>query len=180
METKDIVTLVGIVVGPALAFFAAFLLERRRTRLGMESTEHGIRFKVRYEKLSSVLSDVSKKLTDAKLRLQELTLLNGQTGDREELFMKCGASLKDATLFIEDHRLYIQDSIYSLIDKMLTRYADIAEGFIRDLRKRNGPYPDPDIHFWGKALEAIQEQEDESVHIRRLFRQALELQEFCH
>lgn len=184
METKDVLTILGFVVGPVLGFVAAFALEHRRTRLGMESKEHEIRYKVRYEKLSSVLSDLSKKLNDVKQPLQKLILLDVPPGEKgkqihpsqeeHELFECFESSLQDVRLFIEDHRLYIQDSIYNLIDNMLVRYSEIATGYMYHLRILRVD----DLH--DKALEAMQVQQEVFAHIRRLFRQALELQEFCH
>lgn len=183
MEWKDAiplivagVALIGVITSPWIAFLVNRRIENHKSDLAQEQAEHSVRYKAQFERRSNFVHDFYKKLRATKDELRCLLSPNGPA-DKNEQFHKYQHVVREATLFLEDHRFLITEELYTLIDTLLTRYTDIAYTFVGDLHDQNSGDPrvsDPPKNHWSKAIEALKEQEVPLAEIRRAFSQVVD------
>jgi hypothetical protein len=96
-------------------------IERLKNSLQMVAVEHQVRFSKLHETRAEVIAELYKRLVDAH-RHGELfftTREGNPTPSQEEEFEKIRQEVYDLSLFIEQHRIYLPDSVCRLLDQFV-------------------------------------------------------------
>jgi len=96
-------------------------IEKLKNSLGMVAIEHEVRFSKMHEKRGEVIEALYKKLTHVFWHGQRfvLTSENNPSDYQKEEFAKMRNELTETFTFIEEHRIYLPESVCALVDKHL-------------------------------------------------------------
>jgi predicted metal-dependent phosphoesterase TrpH len=96
-------------------------IERLKNSLQMVAAEHQVRFSKLHEKRAEVIAELYKRLEDVHWhgRMFVLTSENNPTPAQQEEFDKTAQQVFDLTLFVEQHRIYLPESVCVLLDKFV-------------------------------------------------------------
>jgi hypothetical protein len=96
-------------------------IERLKNSLQMVAVEHQVRFSKLHEKRAEVIAELYKRLGDVHFHGQMfvLTSENNPTPAQQEEFDKIAQKVFDLTLFIDQHRIYLPNSVCVLLDKFV-------------------------------------------------------------
>src|SRR5260370_12879491 len=93
-------------------------IERLKNSLQIVATEHQVRFSKLHEKRAEVIGELYKKLTNVNLRGERfvITAENNPTPHKEKEFADMREELREVFIFVEQHRIYLPDSVCTFLD----------------------------------------------------------------
>ena len=116
-------------------------IERLKNSLQMVAVEHQVRFSKLHEKRADVIADLYKRLVDALwqgqmfVRSSEANPSPAQLGE----YLKTEREVSDLFRFIEQHRIYLPDSVCTLLDKFVAQVRQhvVAAGVFGSVKNWN-------------------------------------------
>jgi hypothetical protein len=96
-------------------------IERLKSSLQMTAVEHQVRFSKLHERRAEVIAELYKRLVDVFWIGQQFVLAGAspaERGQREEYNNTIG-SIRDFTLFVDSHQIYLPERICALLLKFL-------------------------------------------------------------
>src|SRR6266571_633038 len=104
-----------------LKFDADMEIERLKNSLHMIAVEHQVRFSRLHEKRAEVIAELYKRLVDVHWhgRIFVITSEANPTPEQAEQFEKITQEVYELSLFIEQHRIYLPDSVCMLLDEFV-------------------------------------------------------------
>jgi len=96
-------------------------IERLKNSLQMVAVEHQVRFSKLHEKRAEVIAELYKRLVDVHWhgRMFVFSSEHNRTPSQQKESEKTAQEVLDVTLFIEQHRIYLPESVCALLDKFV-------------------------------------------------------------
>ena len=124
-------------------------IERLKNSLQMVAVEHQVRFSNLHEERAKVIAQLYKRLVDAHWHARGFVFSSehNRTPTQQEEFQKTAQEMFDVTFFIDQHRIYLPESVCTLLDKFV--------GDIRRIVHATGIF----THVQYPTVETLQQSE---------------------
>jgi len=135
-------------------------IERLKNSLEMIATEHQVRFSKLHEKRAEVIDELYKKLTDVFWhgQLFVMTSEGNPTRYQKEEFAKMQNEVQEAFYFAEKHRIYLPESLCTLLDRYIgqLRGTVLAAGIFGRIENPSGHVMMQSFEAFTKAYEKFE------------------------
>jgi hypothetical protein len=132
-------------------------VESLKHSLQMIATEHQVRFSKLHEDRAEVIGELYKKLTHVYFHGERfvITSENNPAPYKKEEFEDMRKELTDVFFFIEEHRIYLPESVCALLDKHLgqVRSTVVAAGIFGQIENPNEQTMQQSFDAFTKAYE---------------------------
>lgn len=94
-------------------------IEQLKSRLQLAATEHQVRFSKLHEKRAEVIAKLYALLVELQYAGQRYVFVGAYEPKRDDEFSKTDAKVLEGFLFIEEHKIYLPDRVYTLLEKFV-------------------------------------------------------------